>query len=113
MSLDLILLPIIPADRERMQNGPLFFPTQLSFGPAKDAYEIIAPMSQLLEREVFPPGDGPPTTKTPFGDALTYTTAGELFATAKTNPELWVTRRPILAYIEQLPLHTKLVLWWH
>lgn len=113
MSLSLTLLPILPPDREHMQGlGPLFFPTRLEYGPAKETYDIVHPLSVPLEREIWPP-EGQPTEVTPFGDRLTWIAAGELFATAKTNPELWVTRRPILAYIEQLPLPVKVVLWWH
>lgn len=51
------------------------------------------------------------TVSTPYGEDLTYTTAGELCQIPKNYRAEW--ERPVWAYLDALSPETKVALYWH
>ena len=115
MGLDLRLLPF---DCDR---GEFAYSHTILNLDDRGVYACIEELNQLPVPENFTSFTGKqpnyddrcygPTTDTPYGERLTYTTAGELCSIPlERRSEYW---RPTWAYLEALPPETKIALFWH
>lgn len=117
MGVDLRLLPF-----DCDQGDFAFSHTIISFNRNYELHEAIEKLNQLPVPKAFNSFSGRAegwedicygeTNTTPYGDPLTYTTAGELTAiTGEGLRTKWDA--PTWAYLDALPPETKVALYWH
>lgn len=117
MSLDLRLLPF---DHD---GGTFAFShTILRMGNARDMYDALkdANVPQMEVPKDFNSFTGRrdgiddlcygPTTKTPYGEPLMFTTVKHLI---ELPADVWQWDKPTFAYLKELKPETKVALYWH